>query len=137
MTDHGEAGLYADVNEVVEAFEFALARDGRAELGDFAPTIEHPNRLAILCELVRVDLEHQWESGRAPRLEAYRDGIPDLFADPSIVRGMAFEEYRLRLAAGESPTRRLPGPVRPGRGRLAPGACGLVRRRGAGADRVG
>src|SRR5689334_14390459 len=48
------------VDAFVEAYESAQARDGRAELADFAPPAEHPERLAILCELVRVDLEHHW-----------------------------------------------------------------------------
>ena len=52
---------WPDVGEFVEAYESARARDGRAELADFAPPPDHPERLAILCELVRVDLEYQWQ----------------------------------------------------------------------------
>ena len=60
------------IGAVVDAYEAALARDGAASLADFAPPADHPERLEILCELVRVDLEHQWQCGRPPRLEDYR-----------------------------------------------------------------
>jgi eukaryotic-like serine/threonine-protein kinase len=92
------------VGEVVEAYEAALARGERAEVSEFAPPPDHPQRLAILCELVRVDLEHRWERGRPRRLEEYRVPFPALFDDRELVHAMAYEEFRLRLQAGESPT---------------------------------
>src|SRR5438309_477590 len=92
------------VSDVVEAFESALARGDRCEVSDFAPGSDHPERLAILCELVRVDLEHRWEGGRPRRLEEYRAAFPALFEDGELVRAMAFEEFRLRLQAGEDLT---------------------------------
>ena len=91
------------MGEIVEAFEAALARDGAAALAEFAPRPDHPDRLRILCELVRVDLEHQWQSGQPPRLEHYRDLFPAVFEDPELVRAMAFEEFRLRQQAGQLP----------------------------------
>src|SRR4051794_6910966 len=92
------------VGIVVEAYEAALARDGNAKLADFAPHPGHPERLAILCELIRVDLEHRWESGQPPRLEDYREHFPGVFEDPQLLQAMAYEEYRLRQQAGERPT---------------------------------
>ena len=92
------------LGEVVEAYEAALAESGAAEVVDFAPPPEHPERLAILCELVRVDLEHRWEQGRPRHLEEYREHFPAVFDDPDLVHEMAYEEYRLRLQAGEAPT---------------------------------
>ena len=71
---------------------------------DFAPPLDHPDRLSILCELVRVDLEHGWERGRPRRLEEYRTLFPAVFEDADLVHAMAYEEYRLRLQAGEVPT---------------------------------
>jgi hypothetical protein len=92
------------VGEVVEAFEAALAQGYPAEVVDFAPPPEHPERLAILCELVRVDLEHRWELGRPRRLEEYCALFPVVFENSDLVHAMAYEEYRLRLQAGEAPT---------------------------------
>src|SRR3954453_7356701 len=104
MTGSMGGRRWPDVNEFVEAYESAQARDGRADLSDFMPPTEHPARPSILCELVRVDLEYHWERGQPRRLEHFRDRFPDLFAAPDLVRAMAFEEYRLRLQAGESAT---------------------------------
>jgi serine/threonine protein kinase/tetratricopeptide (TPR) repeat protein len=92
------------VGEVVESYESALARGEPAEVADFAPPPGHPGRHAILCELVRVDLEHRWERGEPLRLEDYRARFPALFEDPALVQEMAYEEYRLRLQSGEDPT---------------------------------
>jgi eukaryotic-like serine/threonine-protein kinase len=104
MLDPPNGRRWPDVNAFVEAYESAQARDGCADLAEFAPPAEHPNRLAILCELVRVDLEHQWDNGQGRRLEHYRDQLPELFADSGLVLAMATEEYRLRLDSGEHPT---------------------------------
>src|SRR3954464_12562139 len=92
------------VSDGVEAFESALARGDGCEVSDFAPRSDHPERLEILCELVRVDLEHRWEGGRPRRLEEYRATFPTLFEESDLVRAMAYEEFRLRLQAGEEPT---------------------------------
>src|SRR4051794_30861653 len=64
------------LDEVVEAFESALATNGSAEVADHAPDPQHPDRLAILCELIRVDLESRWGRGRPRRLEDYREPFP-------------------------------------------------------------
>src|SRR3954454_15407458 len=92
------------VGDFVEAYETAQERNGHADLTEFAPPPEHPDRLAILCELVRVDLEYDWDRDQARPLEHYRDLFPALFEDAALVHAMAFEEFRLRLQAGEHPT---------------------------------
>src|SRR4051812_22635088 len=104
MTRSPNGREWPRVGTVVEAYEAALARDGEAVLADFAPHPEHPDRLAILCELIRVDLEHRWEFDQPPRLEDYREHFPGVFEDPQLLHAMAFEEYRLRQQAGERPT---------------------------------
>jgi eukaryotic-like serine/threonine-protein kinase len=104
MDDSPSRSPWPGVGQVVESFEAALAEGGVAHLADFAPTPDHPEQMEILCELVRVDLEHGWERGRPRRLEEYRELFPSLFQDPRLVYEMAYEEYRLRLQAGEAPT---------------------------------
>ena len=94
----------ADLEAFIEAYEAAHARDGRAELADFAPAADHPAYLPILCELVRIDLEFGWRRGRARGLQEYRRQFPRLFADPESLRAIAFEDYRLRRRAGVAVT---------------------------------
>jgi hypothetical protein len=74
------------VGEVVEAYEAALAQCGQAEMVDFVPSADHPNRWEILCELIRVDLEHRWERGQCARLEEYQGRFPDVFEDSELAR---------------------------------------------------
>src|SRR5262245_22027151 len=90
----------ADLEAFIEAYEAAQARDGRAEVGDFAPAADHPEYLPILCELVRVDLEFGWRRGRPRGLQEYQRQFPRLFDDPESLRAIAFEDYRLRRLAG-------------------------------------
>ncbi|MCI0457241.1 MAG: protein kinase [Gemmataceae bacterium] len=87
----------------VAAFEAACARDGQADLADFLPGRTHPLYANVLRELVRVDLELRWERREPRALADYRARFPELFADRSVLGAIAFEEYRLRRAAGQDP----------------------------------
>ncbi|MFO0954123.1 MAG: protein kinase [Isosphaeraceae bacterium] len=91
------------MSEYVEAFETAWAREGEADPAAHAPPPGHPERLVVLCELVRVDLEYRWGQGAPRPLDDYRGVFPDLFADAELLRAAAFEEFRLRDQAGERP----------------------------------
>ena len=95
-------GMKSAIDDAVEAYESARGRDGRADLEAFLPAPDHPFYLAVLCELVRVDLEYGFADARPDRLEDYERRFPELFRDPGRVREIAFEEYRLRLKAGET-----------------------------------
>src|SRR5262245_44533580 len=85
--------------EFVERFEEARWRHGQAGVADFLPEPSHPLYLKVLCELVRIEMEHTWQPGRPNSLESYRRRFPDLFADPTCSREIEFEEHRLRTQA--------------------------------------
>jgi hypothetical protein len=102
MTEDGNIRWPA-LDEYIEAYESALAREETVDIAEFTPAASHPDRLAILCEMVRVDLEYQWEHGQPVHLENYRDRFPDLFDEPELVRAMAYEEFRQRTRAGLAP----------------------------------
>ncbi len=91
----------ADLDRVVGAFESAWAA-GPPDLGAFLPAPGDSQYLPVLAELIRVDLEFRRRRGDPARLDIYRTAFPALFADRSWVRELAFEEYRLRAAAGEA-----------------------------------
>jgi serine/threonine protein kinase/tetratricopeptide (TPR) repeat protein len=90
-----EAG-WRDLEAIVDAFEEAQVRNGRAELIDFLPPPDHPNRREVLCELVRVDLEYRWQRGDSRSIDSYRSSFPELFDDPGITGQVEFEVDRLR-----------------------------------------
>ena len=91
----------ADLDAILEAFEGERALGQSVDLADFLPSRDDPNFLAIAVELIRVDLEYSWKDGKRKQLDAYRQIVPEVFDDPSLLGGAAFEEYRLRRFAGE------------------------------------
>ena len=103
MTAETLSTAWADLDDFVAAFESAQARDGHSDLSDYLPAAPHPLYRAVASELIRVDLEFSWKRGQPKRLEDYEPLFPDLFQDPDILEGIAFEEYRLRRQAGELP----------------------------------
>ncbi|MBL8797061.1 MAG: serine/threonine protein kinase, partial [Planctomycetia bacterium] len=92
------------LDDHVDAFEQAQHETGAADLADFLPPPEHPLYLPVLRELVRVDLEYGWKRRQPRGLDDYRQRFPRLFDDPTSLRDVTFEEYRLRKQAGQAPT---------------------------------
>jgi serine/threonine protein kinase/predicted Zn-dependent protease len=92
------------LDQFVQAYEIAQARTGNTDLKTFLPERDHPLYAAVLCELVRVDLEYAWERGDRKRLDGYLASFPELFEDRDRLHDAAFEEYRLRRLAGEAPS---------------------------------
>src|SRR5262249_13446222 len=83
-------------------FEKALYRDDPVDIGDFLPSSDHPLHDAVLSELIRVELEHDWEHGHPRPLAEYRRLFPDFFRNPDNLQAITFEEYRLRRRARQS-----------------------------------
>ncbi len=92
------------VGDFVEAYEAARLRDGYADIPAFLPHPDDPLYLPVLRELVRVELEYDWERAQPRQLEDYRISFPQLFADRESLQLITFEEYRLRFQAGEGPS---------------------------------
>src|SRR5581483_2755601 len=95
---------WLELEKYVEAYESARLTDEEADLAQFLPEAKHPLYKEVLLELVRVDLEHHWLHGRPRRLEEYQRRFPQLQQEPRLLQEVAFEEYRLRYQAGETPT---------------------------------
>jgi hypothetical protein len=87
----------------VAAFESAQARNATVDLADFLPPRDHPLFLAVLTELIRVDLEFGWDYSSPQRLDDYLARFPEAFRDQSAAEAIAFEECRLRKMAGKDP----------------------------------
>jgi hypothetical protein len=92
------------LEDFVDAFEAAWARHGDADPAQFVPDRRHDLYLPVLGELIRIDMELRWKRGVPRRPEDYRDRFPLLFENREMLRGLAFEEYRLRRQAGETPS---------------------------------
>ncbi len=92
------------MDDLVDAFEAAYAREGHAEIAEFLPEPGHPDYLLVLRELVRIEIERNWTQNKQRRLDDYRSEFPELFADLASLAEVAFEEYRARRLAGEQPS---------------------------------
>src|SRR5688500_3197938 len=90
-----------DLDRRIDAYEGALLSDPDADLAAFLPAADDPDYAAVLGELIRVDLDHAWARGRPKRLADYRRLFPAAFADPAVLAGIAFEEFRQRQLGGE------------------------------------
>ncbi len=110
-----------ELDDFVRDFERAYARDGHAEIGEFLPPRGHPLREALLRELIRVDLEYGWETGRPKAMSEYLRAFPELWRDPVGLREITYEEFRQRRKAlvpspgepGSRDTRMSPNPSEP------------------------
>jgi eukaryotic-like serine/threonine-protein kinase len=94
--------LEYDLEQRIAAFEAAWCDGGRPDLSRFLPPRTDPDFPRILAELIRVDLECRGSRGESPRLQDHRHLAPDLFGNAEWLAELAFEEYRQRLALGET-----------------------------------
>jgi eukaryotic-like serine/threonine-protein kinase len=100
MRSADDSRLKAELDSFIHAYEAARAAEP-TDLGPFLPATNHPLYGAVLLEIVRIDLEYGWATGRPRPLEEYERSFPDLFRDRESLRAIAYEEYRLRRQAGE------------------------------------
>jgi len=90
------------VDDFVEAYESARELELQANFVDFLPSTDHDLYRSVVAEMVRVDMEYSWNSGQNMRLTEYQKLVPTALEDHDVLGQVAFEEYRLRLRAGES-----------------------------------
>jgi hypothetical protein len=93
----------AELDDYVAAYEQARS-EGHPHLQEFLPPQEHSLYLPVLRELIRVELELSWREGKPRSVRTFLDDYPLLVRDRTSVQEIAFEEYRLRLLAGEQPS---------------------------------
>lgn len=86
----------------IDDFESARRSNPAVNLTECLPAPQHPLCREITAELIRVDLEYSWADGRRKLLDDYHAVAPELFRDPMLLGGAAYEEFRLRRLAGET-----------------------------------
>ncbi len=104
MPDRVVHASWAKIDPFIEGFERAMAERGSAQIADYLPSPHDEIYPIVLRELVRADLEFHWSGGRPKMVEAYLGAFPVLAEDPLGLNEIAFEEYRLRRRAGQTPS---------------------------------
>lgn len=94
----------AVLDSVIESFERKRLHDRSVSLRDFLPPVDTADFSQVLTELIRVDLEYSWAEGQPHSLDDYLTDFPQIQDDRQALSAIAFEEYRLRQQAGESPS---------------------------------
>src|SRR5262249_42197859 len=94
---------WLELDQFLEAYEAAQARDGRAELAKFLPAATHPLYREVLRELACLELEYSWNRGRPRGIHDLPGEFPVLLEDADCLQHLTHEEYRLRLQAGDHP----------------------------------
>jgi WD40 repeat protein len=90
----GEAATRPD--RPVERFRDAWQRGERPVLGDYLGRDDDPEHLALLAELVRVDLEQRLKAGEPARVESYVKQYPELAHNPEVLLDLIALEFAER-----------------------------------------
>ncbi len=94
--------MATELDSIVEAYEQARAEGQSVALRRFLPTADSDSYRDVALELMRVDLEYSWQSGNPRRLDEYLAEHGDVLADRAALAALAYEEFRLRRAAGQA-----------------------------------
>lgn len=90
------------LDTLVDQFEQQLAALADADVRPYLPACHTEDDFRIAAELLCVDLQHRWPSERRWHLADYEQAYPAYVNEPLVRRELAWEEYRMRFAAGES-----------------------------------
>ncbi len=91
---------FASLDQIIESFEDAW-NEGEADFLSFVPHHDHPQFSEIVSELLCVDFERRFKTGRPQSIAEYQRRLPELGTHPALIERLAFEEYRLRSSRGE------------------------------------
>jgi serine/threonine protein kinase/formylglycine-generating enzyme required for sulfatase activity len=84
-----------------DQFFEALIRDGAADWEPFLGGLPGSHRVAVLGELVMIDMAHRWGQGDRALLEEYVVRFPELGPADHVPPKLILEEYRCRRKAAE------------------------------------
>ena len=93
--------LSVELAHRIEAFEVVLEVHPDIDLAPHLPPPDHPLYLAVLGELIRIDMERAWSRGKRKRVADYAARFPAVLTNANLLSAVAFEEYRQRVRAGD------------------------------------
>jgi serine/threonine protein kinase/tetratricopeptide (TPR) repeat protein len=90
------------LDTLVDQFEEQLSESADADVRPFLPACRTEDDFRIAAELLCVDLQYRWPSNRRWNFHDYERAFPAYVNEPLVRRELAWEEYRMRYASGES-----------------------------------
>jgi WD40 repeat protein/tRNA A-37 threonylcarbamoyl transferase component Bud32 len=82
--------------QIIERFEERWQQTGSAPIAEFLAAVEGPERLAVLRELIKVDLEYRWKRGERRLVEDYAREFTELGSPANLPADLILEERRVR-----------------------------------------
>jgi serine/threonine protein kinase len=73
------------------------------DLRDFLPSPEAQHRRAVLCELVKTEMEVRYRQGHGVWLDEFCERYPELGGREGLPADLIYEEYRVRRLYGDRP----------------------------------
>jgi serine/threonine protein kinase/tetratricopeptide (TPR) repeat protein len=101
-----KSDLAAEVESFAFAYEKALNSSQDVRVEEFLPPGGHEHYKYIVVELLRIDIEFQWQRKSPTSLDDYRRRFPGVLQQAEFLEPLAFEEWRQRTEGGESVDRR-------------------------------
>jgi serine/threonine protein kinase len=93
--------------QLVESWLFEFDRqwhNGRlADAVRNLPPSDSPLRFPALVEMVKIDLERQWQQGRPARIESYLQAYPELGTIHTVPADLIAKEYEVQCQSGAAP----------------------------------
>jgi serine/threonine protein kinase len=86
-------------------FAIALSKGMADDWTTFLDNLDGRMRLAVLGELVKIDLDHRWSRGEKRLLDEYLTRFPELGPMHVVPVDLICEEFRLRRKHNENPNR--------------------------------
>lgn len=98
--------IFADdrLDEIVRRFENDWRTSSRPRIDDYLQDVAAEDRLAVLQELIRIDLEYRLEAGEAARVEFYTEQFAELGHDDQFLRELVALEHERRSAFNSAGT---------------------------------
>ncbi|HEV3440761.1 MAG TPA: bifunctional serine/threonine-protein kinase/formylglycine-generating enzyme family protein [Gemmata sp.] len=91
----------AQLSVRADEFHAALVRGAGSNWEPFLSGLQEQARVAVLTELVIIDLIYRWERKERPEIEEYVARFPELGPMDRVPSAVIIEEYRCRRKAGE------------------------------------
>lgn len=88
------------LEDVLLSFDHSWSEGKLAETVQSLPPRANPLRLHLLIELVKVDLERNWQHGRQKTVEEYLEAYPELGTPASVAPHLLKTEYEVRQQFG-------------------------------------